>query len=131
MTLNHPINLYSRTTLKQTTGEEKEAYVFEQLVWAYANTRAGREAYMAGKTTATGTVIFTVYWDTIYDERQVIEWDDKYYDIVHIAPRGQQEYLEITAEWREETIETVYNVTDASGDLLVDEEGNKIILWEL
>jgi len=130
MTLNHPILIYNRTTLKQGTGEELEKYVFLQLAWAYANTKTGREAFMAGKTTAINTVIFNVYWDTIYNERQVIEWEGKYYDIEHIAPRGQQEYLEITATWREETIETVDIVVDEQGNTLTDESGNTIILWE-
>jgi SPP1 family predicted phage head-tail adaptor len=68
-------------------------------VWASVTAKGAREGFTEGRTTATGTYVFTIRNRTDIDELTQIIWQSETYDIRGIFREGGRKmYLKIEAE---------------------------------
>jgi SPP1 family predicted phage head-tail adaptor len=91
------IEILKQQTTKNSLGEESIAWVNHKYAWANVNYKGGREGFYARQVVATGDVVFKIRYDSTILETMKIVYNNRNYDIRHIAENGRMNTLEITA----------------------------------
>ncbi len=98
MVFDKKILIYNYTLSKNTYGETEGALVLHTWTFAKVNYKGGREGFYARQVVATGNVVFKMRYIPGITEKMFIEYNEKMYNIRHIAEDGRKRFLEITAE---------------------------------
>ena len=91
------ITIYNREESTNDYGEKALPFKHFAMLLASVNYKGGREGFYARQVVATGDVVFKIRWYPGITESMFIEYNNRMYDIRHIAETGRNEELEITA----------------------------------
>lgn len=100
--LDKRIIIKAKTATEDTYGEPIETWVDLATVWANVQYLRGAERYSAKQTIANIDVKFKIRWRRDVSVENIIEYENKEYDIYECLPLGRNEGLEITAGARAE-----------------------------
>jgi len=97
MILDRKIQILKQTLTKNNFGEERITWTHFAWAWANVNYKGGREGFYARQVVATGDVVFKIRYIKSMSETMQIFYQNRKYDIQHIAENGRNDMLEITA----------------------------------
>jgi SPP1 family predicted phage head-tail adaptor len=91
------IIIYKHQETTNAYHEKEKSFVKLVTLRAAVNYRGGREGFYARQVVASGEVVFIIRHYPGIDEKMFIAYNDRMYNIKHIAEAGRREKLEITA----------------------------------
>ena len=124
--MRHRVSIRTFTTTRNAAGEELRTWSELAAVWAAAEHKTGgsSEVEQAAQTTAKISVVFRIRYRTDINEKMVIVWNSKAWNIRSLLPDYDMTYLIIEAE---DYYGNSYQDILAGDGLLVDDDGDTLI----
>ena len=101
MNFDSKIQFINQTTTKNAHGEDAVQFTGGAYAWANVNYKGGLEGFMARQTVASGNIVFKIRYMAGIKETMFISYNNKLYNIRHIAENGRLNILEISAEFHD------------------------------
>jgi SPP1 family predicted phage head-tail adaptor len=98
--LDRKITIESVTETRDGVGQPTETWSTFATVWATKKEMGGKEMMAANQTVAESAAIFTIRYLSGVTPKMRINYGGNIYDILSIAEKGRQNYLEITTKVR-------------------------------
>lgn len=96
--MNRKVIIERVTETRDGIGGVTETWATQATVWAQQIPVGGSEALKAGRETASQTSKFLCWYVSGITEKDRLNFDSKYWNIINIKEIGYREGLEITAE---------------------------------
>lgn len=131
--MRHRLSLRTFTTSRNAAGEELRTWSELAEVWAAVEHKTGgsNEVEQANQTTAKISVVFRIRYRADINEKMVLVWNRKAWNIRSLLPDYDMTYLIIEAENYygdafEEVLVSDGLLIDDEGDTLIDDEGDAL-----
>jgi SPP1 family predicted phage head-tail adaptor len=136
--MRHRLSLRTFTTSRNAAGEELRSWGELAEVWGAVEHKTGGsgEGEQGAQTVGQTSVLFRIRHRTDLNEKMIIVWNSKAWNIRSLLPDYDKTYLVIEAEHYVGNVNEILaapvddlgNVLiDDSGDVLIDDSGDKLI----
>lgn len=127
--MRHRVIIRTYSTTRNAAGEEVITWSDLATVWAAIEHKIGGsgETEQAKQTTAKTSVVFRIRYRTGLNEKMIIVWNAKAWNIRSLLPDYDLSYLIIEAEHYYNAIPLGEGLIDDEGDLLIDDDGNELL----
>ncbi len=99
--LDRRLTLRAPTSTKDDFGEETETFSDIATVWCGVDVKTGREITQASQEVAINEKSFIIRYRTDVDEKCILIYDEKTYDIISVYEIGRKRFLQIMAQKRD------------------------------